>query len=1155
MKPVNASRGTLPFLMAAFLNAFLDLGHKIVIQNTIFKVYDDSAQVILTAILNGLILLPFILLFSPAGFTSDRFPKNKVMRMSAWATIFLTVAITLSYAAGMFWLAFAMTFLLAVQSAFYSPAKFGYIRGFFGKQHLAEANGFVSAVTITAILAGTFIFSILFEIWIPEAPHTKSEILHSLVPIGLIFIIISIIELALLYRIPEVDEGDSNKTFNTKDYLTGKSIKENIQPIIHNRAIKLSIIGLSMFWSVSQVLVASFPDFMETRTGINNAITLQSTVAISGIGIILGSLIASRISRNYIETGLIPVGALGIAIGLWILPNLHSIFWMRMDFLFIGTMAGMFIVPLNSLIQFYAPEKDLGKVLAGNNLVQNISMLTFLLVTIVFSTIGLTSQHLLFFIAAIAVIGGVYTVRKLPQSLVRVILAFFVKKRYKVKVQGMKNIPANGGVLLLGNHISFIDWAILQIASPRQIHFVMLKSIYSRWYLKWFFDLFGCIPIESGPTSKKSLETVTNLLNEGHAVCLFPEGALSRTGHLAEFRRGYEKAAQEANDDVKVLPFYLRGLWGSKFSHSPEDLRPNKDEKWHRDIIVAFGEPIDKLTTADVLKRKIFDLSISSWQKYVNTLASIPETWIDTVKKQKSSIALSDTLVDPLTAEKALTGAVVISKKIQKLSPEKNIGILLPMSAGGMLTNMAGLLAGKTVVNLNYTASQVALEKAIASADIKTIYTSKRFIKKLEDRGIDLSSILENLNVIIMEELRESMSNVNRIFTFLSVKLFPAYLLKKLYCKKQSVEDTAAILFSSGSEGTPKGIMLSHKNILANLKQIANVLNAQNNEVIMASLPLFHAFGLTVTQFLPLLEGIPVVCHADPTDALGIGKAVAKYNATIMFGTSTFFRIYCRNNKLDPLMFESLRLVIAGAEKLNPEVRDAFKMKFNKTILEGYGATETTPVASVNLPNALDTNSWKIQLGGKIGTVGMPLPGTSFKIVDPNTLEELTTGESGMILIGGAQVMQGYLHDQSKTDGVIHVINDTRWYITGDKGYLDTDGFLTIVDRYSRFAKLGGEMVSLSSVEAAVGSALHDAYPDIDVIAVNLPDDKKGEKIVLLCEQPLSLDEIKEKMLQAKCNGMMIPSAVIQVENLPKLGSGKTDFALAKQVALNTIND
>jgi acyl-[acyl-carrier-protein]-phospholipid O-acyltransferase/long-chain-fatty-acid--[acyl-carrier-protein] ligase len=335
---------------------------------------------------------------------------------------------------------------------------------------------------------------------------------------------------------------------------------------------------------------------------------------------------------------------------------------------------------------------------------------------------------------------------------------------------------------------------------------------------------------------------------------------------------------------------------------------------------------------------------------------------------------------------------------------------------------------------------------------------------------------------------------------------------------------------------------------MGNIKQISDVLNTEDNDVLIATLPQFHAFGLTVTTLMPMVEGIPAICHPDPTDAVAIGRAVAEYRATILMGTSTFLRLYTKNPRVHPLMFESLRIVVSGAEKLAVDVRDAFKIKFTKEIYEGYGATETTPVAGVNIPDRLDTTDWKLQIGNKPGTVGMPLPGSSFRIVDPDTGEELPTGHDGMILIGGTQVMLGYLGDPARTAQVIVERDGLRWYRTGDKGHVDADGFLTIVDRYSRFAKLGGEMVSLTAVEEAVRGTLGD--PELDVCAVALPDARRGEQVLLLVAgESVQADAIQARLLAAGCNPLMVPAAYRHVAEIPKLGSGKTDFTGARALA------
>ncbi|HHB92885.1 MAG TPA: acyl-[ACP]--phospholipid O-acyltransferase, partial [Thioploca sp.] len=449
----------------------------------------------------------------------------------------------------------------------------------------------------------------------------------------------------------------------------------------------------------------------------------------------------------------------------------------------------------------------------------------------------------------------------------------------------------------------------------------------------------------------------------------------------------------------------------------------------------------------------------------------------------------------------------------------------------------------------NYTAKVVEL--CMEKAEIKTILTSKRFLKKLEERGVDMTPLQAKAKFIYLEDVKAGISKLNLLLGLLKAKLLPVAILKACYFHKTKLEDTAAILFSSGSEGVPKGVQLTHANIMINIKQVISMLNPPDDEVVLNSLPIFHAFGLTVTTFMPLIEGIPMVCQPDPTDAKTIGRLIARYQVSILVATSTFLRIYTRNKRLHPLMFQSLRLVIAGAERLNPDVRSAFKEKFGKDIHEGYGATETAPVASCNILDILLSHSGDVQVGNKIGTVGLPVPGTTVKIVDPNSLSELPIGEAGLILIGGPQIMLGYLNDSKKTEAVLLEKDGIRWYKTGDKGKIDVDGYLTILDRYSRFAKLGGEMISLTAIEIQITKIINDE--EIEILAVAIPDSSKGEQIVLMVAGDIDLVKLKSNILKSDINSLMIPKQYLAVKTIPKLGTGKADFSGAKNLVLEMV--
>jgi acyl-[acyl-carrier-protein]-phospholipid O-acyltransferase / long-chain-fatty-acid--[acyl-carrier-protein] ligase len=537
--------------------------------------------------------------------------------------------------------------------------------------------------------------------------------------------------------------------------------------------------------------------------------------------------------------------------------------------------------------------------------------------------------------------------------------------------------------------------------------------------------------------------------------------------------------------------------------------------------------------------------SFSDWQNYPSTLDPIHVAWLKNAKKSKTAFAVADIEGVEISHKKFLTGVLLFSKKIEVYSPEKNVGLLLPSSGGGAIATIAILSLGKTLVNLNFTAGKKALSSAAKQADVKHIYTSKKFLDKMLERGMDLESYFPDSKLLMLEDIREEISTLSRIYTLLKAIVLPASMIQKSYFKDVSMNDTAAILFSSGSEGSPKGVELSHSNIAANAKQAAIELGAVDSDVIMSTLPTFHAFGFAITTLMPLSEGIPIVCHADPKDVTTIASGIKKYSGTILVGTPTFLRMYTISKKVTSESIQSLRLVVAGAEKLRSEVRNGFEAKFNMHVYEGYGTTETSPGASVNLP---DIES-PFKLRNRPGTVGKAFSGTEFRIVDPDSIEPLPTGEDGLILIGGPQIMKGYLKMPEKTAEVIELIDGYRWYRTGDKGHLDEDGFLTIVDRYSRFAKIGGEMISLTTVEEEILDVCNDK--DLEIAATCLPDQRKGEKIVLLATNNLDKDKLKKLLSEAKVNPLYHPTQVLMVEEIPKLGSGKTDFGTSKKIALD----
>ncbi len=1058
MPRLSSFTGFLPYIAIVFLNAFVDLGHKIVVQNTIFKVYDGNEQIILTAIVNALILLPFILLFSPAGFLSDKYPKHKVMRYSAWAAVAATLLITACYYAGWFWAAFALTLALAIQSALYSPAKYGYIKELVGQEPLTRANGAVQATTITGILLGTFVFSGVFEWLLIDMEQTATQpMLQQIAPIGWLLVLLSVIELVLCYRLPAKTETRHEQKFSAKRYTKLEYLKTNLKTLRKRPVIWQSIIGLATFWAISQVILAAFPAFAKASLGETNTVVIQGILACTGLGIIIGSMIAGRVSRNYIEIGLVPIGAIGITLVLALIPTLDSSLSLGFSFLTLGIMGGLFIIPLNALIQFHADENELGTVLAGNNWIQNVTMLSFLVLTVVVAMLDISSQLLLGLLAIVALAGTGYTVRMLSHSFARLLVTFLFKGRYKIDVDGFKNIPSEGPTLLLGNHISWIDWALVQIACPRKIRFVMQKEIYNIPFIRPILKVFGVIPIAKGH-SEDALQTINQLLREGEVVCLFPEGAISRNGQLGKFHTGFERAAAGLTDtNAVIIPFYLRGLWGSKFSRSSQRLRESRmPSGFRRQLLVAFGNPIAIDTTAEQLKQSIFQLSIDAWQSHTDTMDSIPLTWIKNTHRSRFKTAATDSGGKPMSSQRLLSEVIITTKAMRLLERNigdnhNNLGVLLPSSCGNLITNMAILMNGHSTVNLPYcdgiNAEEQAhsLQEAIDLANIETIYTSHNFYKEIIAANPALESVLLSRQLIFISDIRKTVSPLIRACITLASALLPASWLYRSFGRQSQLDDPAVIAFNRGPEQDLQGVMLSHRNIVANCRQIGDLLNPTELDVIMGCLPPSHAFGLTMSSLLPALESIPVIFHSNTDDSLGLAKTIARKNATFLCAPDSLLNALASHPDVHGLSLNCLNQVVSGGEKLTEATRDLFQTKFNKQIFEGYGCTETTPVASANLPDAIDTSYWRVQVGHKPGSAGLPLPGTAFKIVDKDTLTELPVNQSGEILISGSQLMLGYLNNQSRSEEVIVEMDDRRWFRTGDLGYLDSEGFLTLV--------------------------------------------------------------------------------------------------------------
>ena len=603
MKKIFAIAGFFNYIVVVFLNAFTDLGHKIIIQNTVFKIYDGELQIVLTAIVNALILLPFILMFSPSGFLADRFPKNKIMEYSAAFAVVITLFITYSYYQGWFYTAFAMTFLLALQSAIYAPAKYGYIKELVGVKFITSGNGAVQATTTVAILGGIIFYSVLFENSLHDDFKTKEDILHLIAPLGWLLVGGSVVEWLLASRLPNKMIEASKRGFKFRRYIKGAYLRKNLKIIKRKEEILEAIIALSLFWSISQVVLAVFGEYAKSELGVTNTIFVQGVMALAGIGIVIGSIIASNLSKHYINTGLVSIGAVVIMGIVFSVPFITSMSVMAVMFTLFGVAAGLLMVPLNAEIQFLSPRVHLGTILAGSNFIQNIFMFFFLVLTTIFAYFGMNAKILFYAMGFVGLFLSILVVRRYFVMSIWAIVELILKSRHKYRYVGLENIPSDKAVLLLGNHVSWIDWIVLQLSMQRRINYLMDKDIYNWPFFHAIFKLGEAIPV-SQKAFKDAFKEAYKRLKEGRVVALFPEGEIAKTPVLGEFNRGYELIPKDY--DGVVVPFYIDGVFGSTFSR----YKPKNDKMFfkRREITVYFGDAVPKETKADELREIVSNL-------------------------------------------------------------------------------------------------------------------------------------------------------------------------------------------------------------------------------------------------------------------------------------------------------------------------------------------------------------------------------------------------------------------------------------------------------------------------------------------------------------------------------------------------------------------
>ena len=1102
---------------------------------------DKSANV--TSMTGIIFVVPFLLFTPWAGVLADRFSKRNIIVITKFVELVLMILGTIMFARGSVVGIYIVLFLMCAQSAFFGPCKYGIIPELVHREQISKANSFIEGLTYLSIVVGT-----AFAPWLAEAIG-RNFTLASLSCIALAMI--GFITSTQIEKTPvQSDSTEKQELFFKDIWVTLKQIKGDKDLI------------LAMLASAYFMLLGGFSQMNMIPYGgqvCNYSDTQRGYLFLmAAVGIGLGSWLAGKLSGKTVEFGIVPIGAIMMAVTLiWLglMPSQASVvadmtaeqtfhpYWGIFTLVFLmGIGCGLFIVPLHAFVQIRSPKEIRGKVLAVSSFLGWVGVLLAGLVVRVFSGMwGVPASWMFFGFGILTLALAIFSVVILPDFLIRLFIVVLTKCLYRIRVHGLENIPAEGPALIVSNHVSWADAVVLTATQQRRIRFLMDKQIFKIKWLNWLFRLARVIPISATDSPKKlvaALREARGALDNGELVCIFAEGALTRNGMLQKFRGGFEKITK--GTEYKIGPTYIGGLWCSVLSHYYGELLSTWPKRLNCKVGVHFGEPMPANSSSEDLRLAISELSTDYFNGRKEDRISLGESFVKVARKNWSRACVSDTTGKRLTYGQTLIGAIALRKKLDLLTKgQQRVGIFLPPSVGAAVSNLAVALQNKVAVNLSYTASQNDRQHMVNQCGLRTVITSRTFLERLDLSEHTLPG------AVYIEDLIQSITDKDKRNAFIAARLLPKRFIANAW--HFDPDDTAYILYSSGSSGQPKGVMLTHHNIQSNIESALQVFKVNHGDGLCGVLPFFHSFGLTCTFWLPLLNGIATSYVPNPLDGKLVGQTVKQEKSTLFFATPTFLLNYLRRCEKDD--FQSLRFMIVGAEKLKPKLIEAFDKKFGIHVREGYGATELSPLASINVEDV--EVSGLTQVGTKDGTIGHPLPGLAVKVLDIETGQKVSCGQSGLMWIKGPNLMKGYLDMPEKT---AEVIKD-GWYNTGDIVTVDEDGFITITDRLSRFSKIGGEMVPHMTIEDFLLNQLKGEHRCLAVTAI--PDEKKGEQLVILYEKDAADTETLFKMLtDSDLPRLYIPKRdnIIGIEQIPYLGSGKLDLMKLRETAKEALN-
>lgn len=1113
------SRKFAPLFWTQFLSAFNDNFLK---QTLVFVILAQMAAegASLVTLAGGIFILPFLLLSAMAGQLADKYDKARMAELLKRSEIGVAAVAVIGIAFASIPILLLALFGFGVISALFGPIKYGILPDHLERKDLPKANAWIEGGTFIAILTGTIVAALAF---------TEGDTVWVFGPMMMGLAVLCWIAARM---IPATGS-------KAPDLVIDKNVLRSSYTLINelrqDTRIWRSALMNSWFWFVGAFVMSMLPVMVTEILG-GSEVVVPAYLAVFAVSIAVGSAIAGWMSAGRVVLLPAPVGTVIIALfGMhlaWNLWGLQSVTQAETiaDF-FAGPntirvaidLAGMAIggaflaVPTFAAMQTWAHEDRRARVIGAANVLSAVFITTGLALVAGLQAAGLTVPMIILILSVINVGIAWLMLATLPTNPFRDFISILFRAFMRLEVEGLENVKKAGKAPMIAlNHVSFLDGALALAITEEEPVFAVDYKIAQAWWVKPFLKMCKFLPLD--PTKPMATRSLIKIVQEGNSIGIFPEGRLTVTGTLMKVYDGAAMVADKTGS--MVVPVRIDGLEKSYFSRlSGGQVRRRLFPK----VKVTILEPVKLDVPAELKGRKrriaagaaLYQVMSMLLFRTTNTATTVLERVIETAHETgMGRLASEDPVTGSLSYGKLLTGAAVLGARFQTMFPEKNIGVMLPNANGAVATILGVMTAGKVPAMLNFTAGATNILAACKAAEVRHVLTSRAFVTQAK-LGPVIEEMEKHVKIVWLDDLRASITTLDKI----------AGLLRRSNpLAKANPADPAVILFTSGSEGSPKGVVLTHTNILSNAAQAASRIDFHSGDKVFNILPVFHSFGLTAGTILPLISGVPVYFYPSPLHYRIVPELIYASNATIIFGTDTFLNGYART--AHPYDFRSIRYIFSGAEPVKASTRQTYMEKFGLRILEGYGVTETAPVISINTP-----------MFNKSGTVGKILPGMEWKLEPVPGIDE-----GGRLHVRGANVMAGYL--RAENPGVLEPLAD-GWHDTGDIVTIDEDGFVRICGRAKRFAKIGGEMVSLAAVEALAGKL----WPDALSVVSSIPDAKKGERLILLTDAPNAARA--DFMTFAKANGamdMMVPAEVV-VGKVPVLGSGKVDFVTARKMA------